>query len=113
MNLAQQDCIPSQVGVPALTPEAIEPLARQVPDWDVISNHHLRRRFRFADFRLALEFVNAIGAEAERVQHHPDIELSWGRVAVQIHSHEIDGLAQADFVLAARIDLIATSSPNS
>ncbi len=45
-----------------------------------------------------------IGAEAEAQGHHPDLELAWGRVAVTLWTHKIDGLAEADFILAARID---------
>ena len=48
--------------------------------------------------------MNAIGAEAERQGHHPDLELGWGRVGVTLWTHAIDGLAEADFILAARID---------
>jgi 4a-hydroxytetrahydrobiopterin dehydratase len=102
--LAEQDCLPCKGGVPPLTPAQIEPLARQVPRWRVVSHHHLEREFTFPDFATALAFVNAIGAEAERQGHHPDLELGWGRVDVTLLTHKIDGLAQADFVLAAKID---------
>jgi 4a-hydroxytetrahydrobiopterin dehydratase len=102
--LADQQCLPCKGGVPALTPAQIAPLAQQVPDWKLVNHHHLEREFRFPDFATALAFVNEIGAEAERQGHHPDIELAWGRVGVKLFTHKIGGLAQADFVLAAKID---------
>jgi 4a-hydroxytetrahydrobiopterin dehydratase len=104
VTLADQNCIPCRGGVPPLTPAQIAPLARQVPDWQVIENHHIRREFKFPDFKTALAFVDAIGAEAEAQGHHPDLELAWGRVGVTLYTHKIDGLAEADFVMAARID---------
>lgn len=107
MTLAEKDCVPCRGGVPPLTAEQILPLAGQVPDWDVVADHELRRAFRFPDFRQALAFVNAIGEEAESQKHHPDIELGWGRVGVTLFTHAIDGLAEADFIMAARIDRIA------
>ena len=90
--------------LPPLKPAAIAPLAAQVPDWEVVRDHHLRREFTFPDFATALAFVNRIGAEAEAQGHHPDLELGWGGVAITMFTHKIDGLAEADFVMAAKID---------
>jgi len=36
--------------------------------------------------------------------HHPNISFTWGLVEVEIWTHAIDGLAETDFVLAAKID---------
>jgi 4a-hydroxytetrahydrobiopterin dehydratase len=104
MSLADRTCEPCHGGVPPLPAARIAELAAEVPDWVVVNGHHLRRELRFPDFRSALQCVDAIGAEAERQGHHPDLELAWGRVAVTLWTHAIDGLAEADFILAARID---------
>ncbi len=113
MALADQTCLPCRGGVPPLDAAAIAPLAAQLPEWNVVAGHHLRRELRFPDFASALAFVDAVGAEAERQGHHPDLELGWGRVAISLHTHKIDGLAQADFVLAARIDRIVAAHPSA
>jgi 4a-hydroxytetrahydrobiopterin dehydratase len=104
MPLADQTCQPCRGDVPPLTPEAIAPLAAQIPQWEVVRGHHLRREYTFPDFATALVFVNRIGIEAERYGHHPDLELAWGRVGVTMYTHKIDGLAEADFVMAAKIE---------
>ena len=52
----------------------------------------------------ALAFVNKVGAVAESQGHHPDLELGWGRVAITIWTHKIDGLTESDFVLAAKCE---------
>ena len=106
MSLADRTCEPCKGGTPRLTHAQIAPLAAQVPDWAVVDDHHIHREFGFPDFATALAFVNAAGAEAESQGHHPDLELAWGRVGVEIFTHKIGGLAEADFVLAARIDRI-------
>jgi len=103
-ELADKRCVPCRGGVPPLTADQIKPLARQVEQWKVVKNHHVEREFEFPDFKSALDFVNRIGEIAEREDHHPDIELSWGRVGVRIWTHKIDGLTESDFVLAAKID---------
>jgi 4a-hydroxytetrahydrobiopterin dehydratase len=90
--------------VPPLTAEQIKPLAAEIENWHVISGHHIEREFKFLDFKTALNFTNKVGAIAEEQGHHPDIYLAWGKVAVKIWTHKIDGLTESDFILAAKID---------
>lgn len=103
-GLADKSCIPCRGGVPPLTADQIAPLASQVKDWNVVDNHHIEREFKFPDFKLALEFVNKVGAVAEGQGHHPDIYLAWGKAQVKIWTHKINGLTESDFILAAKID---------
>ena len=109
-TLADKTCVPCRGGVPPLTAEQIAPLRAEVADWEVVENHHLRRTFRFKDFREALDFTSAVGELAEAQGHHPDIHLAWGKVGVEIWTHKIDGLTESDFVLAAKIDRVAQPS---
>jgi 4a-hydroxytetrahydrobiopterin dehydratase len=105
-TLADKTCVPCRGGVPPLTAEKIAPLRAELPDWEVVENHHLRRAFKLEDFRAALDFTNAVGEIAEEQGHHPDIHLAWGKVGIEIWTHKIDGLTESDFVLAAKIDRI-------
>lgn len=77
--------------------------------WQAVAGHHLQREYQFRDFREALAFTNRVGAVAEEEGHHPDLQLSWGRVVVQIWTHAADGLTESDFILAARIDVLAAT----
>lgn len=103
-DLAGRSCVPCRGGVPPLEGEELDALARQLPDWEVVDGHHLRKLFRFQDFREALGFVNRVGELAEEQGHHPDLSLGWGRAEVVVFTHKIDGLTESDFVLAAKID---------
>ena len=103
-DLAQLTCVPCRGGVPPLTPEQIQPLEKQVPQWNVVNNHHLERHLSFPDFKAALDFVVRVGNLAEEQGHHPDILLKWGKVGITIWTHKIDGLTESDFILAAKID---------
>ena len=109
-ELADKACVPCRGGVPPLKGAELEELIRQVPDWEVVDEHHLRREFRFGNFREALEFVNRVGELAEEQAHHPDIEFGWGRAAVTIFTHKIDGLTESDFILAAKVNRLITAS---
>jgi 4a-hydroxytetrahydrobiopterin dehydratase len=90
--------------VPPLEGEELEALSRQVPEWEVVEEHHLKREFRFGNFREALGFVNRVGELAEDQAHHPDIAFGWGRAEVTIFTHKIDGLTESDFILAAKVE---------
>ena len=84
--------------------EELDGLRRQVPDWEVVEEHHLRRTFKFKNFREALGFVNRVGELAEEQGHHPDISFGWGYTEVTVFTHKIDGLTESDFVFAAKVD---------
>jgi 4a-hydroxytetrahydrobiopterin dehydratase len=103
-DLAAKSCVPCRGETPALKGKELEDLHRQIPDWEVINEHHLRRTFKFPDFVSALTFVNRVGGVAEKEGHHPDISLGWGKAEVTTWTHSIDGLSESDFILAAKVD---------
>lgn len=69
-------------------------------------NADVRREFRFTDFLHALAFVNALGFIAENENHHPDLELGWGRCLVRFSTHDVGGLSLNDFICAAKTDAL-------
>ncbi len=70
------------------------------------SNNSLNKSFNFPDFKTALEFVRIVGGLAEDMNHHPDIELSWGKVEIHITTHSANGVTEKDHELADKIDQI-------
>jgi 4a-hydroxytetrahydrobiopterin dehydratase len=104
MSLADKHCVPCRGGVPPLAGDELRKFAGDLPGWQVVDGHHIARSFTFPDFASALEFVNRVGAVAEQEGHHPDLCLSWGKVDVKTYTHKINGLAESDFILAAKID---------
>ena len=103
-ELANRNCVPCRGDTPPLKGEELDGLRRQVPDWEVVEEHHLRRAFKFKNFREALGFVNKVGELAEEQGHHPDISFGWGYAEVTVFTHKIDGLTESDFVFAAKVD---------
>jgi 4a-hydroxytetrahydrobiopterin dehydratase len=104
VELARKQCIPCKGGVPPLKGAELNALHQEVPEWNVINEHHLVRTYRFPNFAQALGFVNRVGAVAEEQGHHPDILLAWGKAEVTLWTHKIDGLTESDFIMAAKID---------
>jgi 4a-hydroxytetrahydrobiopterin dehydratase len=106
-SLADKTCVPCRGGVPPLKGAALAQIYSQLPEraeWNVVGEHHLTRTYRFPDFKMALAFVNRVGALAEEQGHHPDLLLAWGKVEITIWTHAVDGLTESDFILAAKID---------
>ena len=106
-ELAQQQCVPCRGGVPPVTGDELQALrAKLGGDWNVVEEHHLEKVYTFDDFRQALDYTVRVGEMAEEQDHHPDIDLTWGRVKVTIWTHKIDGLTESDFVFAAKCDAL-------
>ena len=103
-DLASKQCVPCRGGIPPLTSTERAPLLAKLDGWVVKEEHQLRKEYEFPDFVSALAFVNLVGDEAESNDHHPDIYLTWGRVRIDIWTHKVNGLTEADFVLAAKCD---------
>ena len=95
--------MPVKPGAPKLPGPAIDEAFRTLAGW-ALADGALEKMFRFADWRATMAFVNAVSDVANEVDHHPDLELGWGRVAITIWTHKIDGLTESDFVLAAKCD---------
>lgn len=107
-KLSERKCVPCKGGVPPLEADEIKDFLQELSKgWKAVKNHHLLRRFEFADFAESLEFVNCVGEIAEEEGHHPDINFGWGYAEIKIFTHKIDGLTESDFILAAKIDEVA------
>jgi len=103
-GLSSKTCVPCRGGVPPLQGEEISNLHKELDGWEVVNEHHLKKTYRFSDFREALAFVNSVGELAEEQGHHPDICFGWGQAEISIWTHKINGLTESDFILAAKID---------
>ena len=104
IDLASRQCVPCRGGVPPLEGEETKELLAELHGWEVVNDHHLKKSYKFANFREAQDFVNQVGNLAEEQRHHPDICFGWGRAEITVWTHKIDGLTESDFVLAAKID---------
>ena len=85
----------------------LERLKRELnSEWKVVEGKRLERKYKFKDFKAALDFTNRLGELAEQEGHHPDLGLGWGYVNVQLWTHSAGGLTESDFIMAAKVDRI-------
>jgi 4a-hydroxytetrahydrobiopterin dehydratase len=87
----------------ALSREEVEKQLKNLGCWQLEKNA-IVREFQFASFRESLAFVNAIGAHAEQVDHHPDIDIRYNRVYLRLWTHDAGGLTHRDVDFAAQIN---------
>jgi 4a-hydroxytetrahydrobiopterin dehydratase len=71
------------------------------------SGDAISKRFELDDFKGSVDFVNRLLPEAEGMNHHPDLEISWNKVTVTVTTHSEGGLTDNDFELAKRIDSVS------
>ena len=106
-DLANRDIKPPQEDIEPLRGVELQTLVEELGnDWQVIDKRQLEKEFKFKNFQGALDFTNKVGELAEAVDHHPEICLTWGRARITIWTHSIGGLSEADFVFAAKAEML-------
>ena len=110
-DLLNKKCVPCEGGIPAFDKSEIHKYLKKVDGWNVekdkSENFHLIKEFKFKNFIESQNFVNEVGSISEKEGHHPDISFGWGYAKIKIFTHAIQGLAESDFILAAKIDQIS------
>jgi 4a-hydroxytetrahydrobiopterin dehydratase len=74
--------------------------------WERQGDELVKER-RGTDFADSLAYVNAVGALAEEMDHHPDIDIRWNTVTLRLTTHSAGGLTDLDLDLARRIDALS------
>jgi len=78
---------------------------KKVPGWILNAKEtQISKTFVMNSFVAGLAFIAKITVHAEVLEHHPDVELTYDRVKVKLTTHDVQGLTNADFELAQRID---------
>ena len=107
-DLSKKKCVACDGSIPPFDTNEIHKYLKKVDDWDVKRNddksYYLIKNFKFKNFEDSLNFTNKVGEIAEQENHHPDISFGWGYCKIKIFTHAIKGLAESDFILAAKID---------
>ncbi len=77
-----------------------------LPGWS-LDQERLVKTFTFADYPATILFVNAIAFAAQRMDHHPDLEVGYRRCRVAWTTHDAGGITENDCIAAARTELLA------
>jgi 4a-hydroxytetrahydrobiopterin dehydratase len=89
--------------MPALTTEQVELHLKAIPDWSERAQTILRT-FKFEGFLMSLAFVRRIAKRAQKINHHPDIDIRFDQVTLTLTTHDEGGVTEKDFSLARQCD---------
>ena len=90
-----------------LDPSAVDAWVGSHTGWQRADTGAIAKRFAFPDFAAALGFVVRLGCYAEKHDHHPDVELGWGRARVAWSTHDTGGVTDLDLAAAEATDKLA------
>ena len=86
-----------------------EEITRQLgdlPDW-TRDGDTIRASFTAPDFPTGIRLVDEVAADAESMDHHPDIDIRWTTLVFALSTHSEGGLTQLDVELAHQISQAA------
>ena len=90
-----------------LTPEEVDGRLAALEGWSREGAVIVKRFTREGGFMGSVGFVNAVAEPAERMDHHPDLEISWTTDTVRLSTHTQGGITELDLTLAGEIDALA------
>jgi len=89
--------------MPALSTQEINLRLKAIPDWSKRAKT-IFRTFKFESFLMSIAFVRRIAKRAEKLNHHPDIDIRYDQVSLTLTTHDEGGLTEKDFTLAGQCD---------
>lgn len=92
--------------MPGLSEGEITSRLNAVPGWSYVDGQ-LTRTFSFDGFLKGIDFVVKVAGAAEKADHHPDIDIRYTDIKVSVSSHDVGGVTERDFKLAAAVSRLA------
>ncbi len=89
--------------MPVLTTKQVDLHLKAVPNWSKRAQVILRT-FKFMGFMKSIDFVNRIARKAQKMDHHPDIEIRFNKVTLRLTTHDEGGITKKDVSLARQCD---------
>ncbi len=66
----------------------------------------LVKTFEFPTFPAGIVWLTRVAEAAERVNHHPDLDIRYTKITAQLTSHDSGGITARDFALARELDAL-------
>ncbi len=94
-----------------LSEEQIQESLKKLPDWTV-SAGKLHRTIHFPSFVEAFGFMSSVALVAEGLNHHPEWSNVYGRVTIDLSTHDAGGITQYDVEFAGRVNTLLAARTN-
>jgi len=69
----------------------------------------LHREYKFKSFEDAVAFMVRSSLEISKLDHHPEWFNVYNTVKIDLVTHDVDGISNYDFILAKKLEKIASS----
>ena len=102
-QLIQMRCIPSKDCKP-LSKAEIELQLSGLPGWE-FADGAINHTYKFSNYHETIAFVNALANIAHLHNHHPDLFVSYKHCTVALSTHDVHGISENDFIIAALADM--------
>lgn len=89
-----------------LDDEEVERALGALPGWSR-DGDSIVAQLKAPDFLTGIRLVDEVAEAAERMDHHPDIDIRWRTTTYRLSTHSEGGLTQRDIELAHRISQAA------
>ena len=83
--------------------EGFEKEIKDLDGWEKVENK-LSKNFKFKDFIESFSFITRIAIISEKMNHHPDITISYNSVHIDLTTHDINSIGKNDIILARKIE---------
>jgi 4a-hydroxytetrahydrobiopterin dehydratase len=86
-----------------LNDSEVQASLKTLPGWS-LEGGAIVKTFKFGKFAEGIAFVQRVAAEADKMDHHPDIDIRYTKIRVALSTHDAGGITGMDTKLAAQID---------
>lgn len=78
---------------------------KTLPGWSFNKDKNsIEKEFIFKSYLKTISFVNAVAWLANKENHHPDLEVSFGKCIVRLTTHDEGKVGEKDYALALKIN---------
>ena len=93
-----------------MTDAEIQTALSELEGWELLKDRAaIFKKFKFNDFPTAWNFMDDVAGYADEADHHPEWTNVYNRVEITLSTHDVGGLSELDFDMAAFIDEAAAS----
>jgi 4a-hydroxytetrahydrobiopterin dehydratase len=93
-----------------LSEEDIKKLLQAYPLWELSNGTFLTCIIKDRNYQNLVDLVLKISEIAEEMNHHPDIIFSWGKLQIDITTHESGGITLRDQLFIKKLEKIFNQS---
>jgi 4a-hydroxytetrahydrobiopterin dehydratase len=86
-----------------LNDSEVQASLKTLPGWS-LEGGAIVKTYKFGKFADGIAFVQRVAVEADKMDHHPDIDIRYTKIRVALSTHDADGITAMDTKLAGAIE---------